>query len=363
MVAAVESTRHEPASEPRNGLVVMITSPLEAAQVGRVRHVEGVQEVLYEPDLLPPSRYPNDHGGDPLFRRNPVQESRWLQMLSRANALFGYPNEGSTELAQVLSAAPKVIFVQGTSAGMGAHVRRASLPAEVLERVTFASAAGVHGGMLAEFLFFGVLYLRKDAARLARIRSERSWTQYSMGEVQGSTISIVGMGHIGQEVATRARTFGMRVIAVTRTGATLPPADLSLPTAEMARAFRESDTAVVTLPLTTLTQGLVSREILAELRPSAIFGNLGRGAVADQGALVEMLQANQLAGAVLDVFDPEPLPADNPLWTLANVVMAPHTAALSTRENERIVSLFCDNLRRLAKGQQLVGTLNLVEFY
>jgi len=363
MVAAVESTPAKSASDARTGLVVMITSPLEAAQVERIRRVEEVQDVLYEPDLLPPARYPNDHGGDPPFRRNPVQESRWSQMLTRADALFGYPNEGSTELAQVLSVAPKVIFVQGTSAGMGAHVRRASLPAEVLERVTFASAAGVHGGMLAEFLFFGVLYLRKDAARLARIRSERSWTHYSMGELQGSTISIVGMGHIGQEVATRARVFGMRVIAVTRSGGTQPLADLSVPTAELAHALRESDTAVVTLPLTTLTKGLVSRELLAELRPSAIFANLGRGAVADQGALVEMLQANQLAGAVLDVFDSEPLPAENPLWTLANVVMAPHTASLSARENERIVSLFCDNLRRLAKGQELVGALNLVEYY
>jgi phosphoglycerate dehydrogenase-like enzyme len=341
----------------------MITSPLEAAQVERIRRVEEVQEVLYEPDLLPPARYPKDHGGDPLSRRNPVQESRWPQMLSQADAMFGYPNEGSTELAQMLSAAPKVIFVQGTSAGMGAHVRRANLPAEVLERVTFASAAGVHGGMLAEFLFFGLLYLRKDAARLARIRSERSWTHYSMGDLQGSTISIIGMGHIGQEVAVRARAFGMRVIAVTRTGGTQPLADLSFPTSELARAFRESDTAVITLPLTALTEGMVSRELLAELKPSAIFANLGRGAVVDQGALVERLQANQLAGAVLDVFGPEPLPADNPLWTLANVVMAPHTASLSVHENERIVSLFCANLRRLANGKQLVGTLNLVEFY
>ena len=363
MVAAVESTRAKSASGARTGLVVMITSPLEAAQVERIRRVEGIQEVLYEPDLLPLARYPNDHGGDPLFRRNPVQESRWSQMLSQADALFGYPNEGSTELAQILGAAPKVIFVQGTSAGMGAHVRQANLPAEVLERVTFASAAGVHGGMLSEFLFFGLLCLRKDGARLARIRSERSWTHYSMGELQGSTISIVGMGHIGQEVAIRARAFGMRIIAVTRTGGTQPLADLSFSTAEIANAFRESDTAVVTLPLTTLTEGLISRDLLAELRPSTIFANLGRGAVVDQGALVEMLQANQLAGAVLDVLDPEPLPADNPLWTLANVVMAPHTASLSARENERIVSLFCDNLRRLAECKQLVGTLNLVEFY
>jgi phosphoglycerate dehydrogenase-like enzyme len=363
MVAVVEATRAEAASQSRTGLVVMITSPLEAAQVERIRAVEEVQEVLYEPELLPPARYPNDHGGDPLFRRNPVQELRWSQLLGRADALFGYPNEGPSELAQVLRAAPNVRFVQGTSAGMGAHVRRASLPVEVLERVTFASAAGVHGGMLAEFLFFGILYLRKNAARLARIRSERSWTHYSMGELQGSTISIVGMGHIGQAVATRASAFGMRVVAVTRTGDSHPLADLSFPTAEMAEAFREADTAVITLPLTTLTEGLVSRDLLAELRPSATFANLGRGAVVDQRALVEMLQSNQLAGAVLDVFDPEPLPADNPLWTLPNVVMAPHTASLSEHENERIVSLFCDNLRRLAKGQELVGALNLLEFY
>lgn len=343
-------------------MVVTIASPLEAELVERVRAVAAVCEVLYDPALLPQPRYPNDHRGDDLVR-DAEGERRWTAMLARANVLFGYPQESGEGLRRALELAPRVRFVQGTSAGMGAHIRRANLTPKTLARVRFASAAGVHAQMLAEFAFYGLLALRKDAARLARLRAARSWTHYTMGELEDSTLAIVGMGQIGKAVAQLARAFAMRVVVVARHTEYQPLADRAYRPEQLRDAFAQADAVIVTLPATDLTEGLVDAEVLATLKPSAVFVNVGRGSVVDQDALVAMLADGRLAGAVLDVFTNEPLPAEHPLWTMENVVLSPHTAALSVHENRRIVDLFCDNLARLGAGLPLRNALNLQEFY
>jgi phosphoglycerate dehydrogenase-like enzyme len=341
---------------------VMITSPLEPQLVERIRAVEVVDEVLYAPELLPRARYPNDHAGEPPAL-DAAARARWDTMLARAHAIFGYPFESSAGLARTLEHGPLISFVQGTSAGMGAHVKRAQLPAALLERVAFASAAGVHAGMLAEFALYGLLAIRKDARRLARIRAERSWEHYAMGELDGSTIAILGMGQIGTALALRARAFGMTVLGLTRTGADLPCADATYATAALLEVAPRVDALAITLPMTDRTTGMVSAQVIGALRDGAVIINVGRGSVIDEPALIDALARGRLAGAVLDVFASEPLPADNPLWTLENVIMSPHTAALSLRENARIVDLFCENLRRLARGEKLKNALNLAEFY
>jgi len=246
---------------------------------------------------------------------------------------------------------------------MGAHVKRAALSAQILERVAFASAAGVHAGMLAEFALYGILAIRKDGRRLAEARAARSWARYSMGELAGSTIAILGMGQIGTALARRARAFEMRVIGLSRSGAPTDDVDESAPTSALPALAPRIDALVITLPITELTSGMVSAEIIAALRPHAVVVNVGRGAVIDEPALIAALQNGRLAGAVLDVFSAEPLPPDNPLWTLPNVIASPHTAALSRRENARIVTLFAENLRRFARGERLKNALNLQEFY
>ncbi|BDE08038.1 2-hydroxyacid dehydrogenase [Vulcanimicrobium alpinum] len=344
-------------------MIVMVASPLEAALVERIRACDAVSEVLYDPALLPPPRYPCDHGGDPSFARDAAGEARWQAMLARADAILGYPNESPDGLRASLAAGPRIRWVQGTSAGMGAHIRRAQLNAATLERVTFTSAAGVHAGMLAEFAFYGLLALRKDAARLAAIRAERAWQHYPMGELDGSTIAIVGMGQIGRAIAQRARAFGMRVTAVNRSGEPDPLAERTFPTAQVREALAGADAVVVTLPITERTHHLVDAAALAALAPAAIVVNVGRGAVIDQAALIDALQRGTLAGAVLDVFDPEPLPPDNPLWTMPNVIFSPHTAALSLHENARIADLLCENARRVARGDRPRNLVNLREFY
>ena len=220
-------------------LNVLIASPLDAELAARIAAVDIVAALAYDPELLPVPRYPNDHAGTPRASTPDLQD-RFDSMLARADVLFGYPDESAAGLRRSLERGPKIRFVQGTSAGMGAHIRRADLPPEVLERVAFASAAGVHAGMLAEFAFYGLLTLRKDARRLARIRANRGWDHYTMGELEGSTLAIVGMGQIGVAMAIRARAFGMHVIGVTRSGAPHPAVDETVSTADLASSAQPS---------------------------------------------------------------------------------------------------------------------------
>lgn len=342
---------------------ILIATPVEPSLVARVADVDITNEVNFVPELLPPPRWPSDHRGPPEWKRDRAGEERWNALLARAEILYGVPGDTGPTLAAALARAPLVRWVQATAAGAGEQLRAARLPAITLERVVFTSAAGVHGGMLTEFVFLGLLALRKDLRRLDAVRAERSWPHFPSGELAGSTVAILGMGQIGTTTARVARAFGMRVVGITRDGEPRAGADVIFPTCRLAEAVREADALVVTLPATEKTRGLVDRQALAALPRQAIFCNVGRGSVVDQSALVEALQAGALAGAVLDVTDPEPLPPDNPLWSMPNVVFAPHTMALSVRENERIVDVFCDNLRRYAARGPLRNRVDPKEFY
>ncbi len=343
-------------------MIVTIASPLEAEFVERLRAVDVVDEVIYAPELLPRARYPSDHVGVPA-ELDAVALARFDALFAHADAIFGYPGESSAGLARVLDLGPGIRFVQGTSAGMGAHVKRAQFAPDVLGRVSFATAAGVHAGMLAEFAFYGLLSLRKDLSRLTRLRAERAWEHYAMGDLDGSTLGIVGMGQIGAAIAVRARAFGMTVIGFNRTGSAHLDAHETLSVEDLRAVAPRLDALAITLPITDATAGLVSRDVIAALPRDAVLINVGRGAVVDETALIEALAQQRLAGAVLDVFAHEPLPPDNPLWTMPTVVLSPHTAGLSRRENARIVELFAENLGRFARGERLRNALNLAEFY
>jgi phosphoglycerate dehydrogenase-like enzyme len=342
---------------------IMIASPLDVPLVERIAAAHTAVDVLFDASLLPPPRYPSDHRGVDGFTRDAAGESRWDAMLAQAEILYGLPGDSGPALGRAVPHAPALRWVQGTAAGAGEQIRAAELARADLDRITFTSAAGVHGGMLAEFAFYGLLALRKDALRLARIRAERSWEHYAMDELDGSTIAVVGLGGIGQAVAQRARAFGMHVIGVARTAQPNPLCDETVAIADLGAACRRADAIVVTLPGTDATRGLIDRAMIASFGPSTVFINVGRGSIVDQDALIEALQSGAIRGAVLDVTTPEPLPSDNPLWTLPNVIFSPHTAALSVRENARIVELFCDNITRYAAGKPLRNVINVREFY
>jgi len=181
---------------------------------------------------------------------------------------------------------------------------------------------------------------------------QRRWLDHVLPDrLFGKTLTIVGLGDIGRDIARAARGLGMRVLGVTRRGRPVREAARVYPVSAMARALGEADFVVVLLPLTTETRGIIGAAALDAMKPSAWLINIARGAVVDEAALLAALERRQIAGAVLDVFDREPLPPSHPLWKLDNVVVTPHISGPSTPDE--IAPVFNDNLARYLAGRPL----------
>jgi phosphoglycerate dehydrogenase-like enzyme len=335
---------------------VMIASPLEEELAAGVGAADPRVELLFDPALLPPARYPGDHAGDPGFRRDPDGEARWRAMLEQAEVLFGIPGDSADGLAGVLAGAPRLRWVHATSAGAGELVRRAGLGRDALQRVVVTTSSGVHAVPLAEFAVLGLLAVAKDLPGLLDGQRHRAWptVRRPLRELNRQTLVLLGLGEIGRETARLCKALGMRTVGVRRSPGPPPAFTDEVHGPERLRELAgRADAMVVSLPLTAQTAGLVDRDTIRRLPPSCIFVNVGRGGVVDEEALAEALAERRIAGAVLDVFATEPLPPGSPLWTLPNVLVSPHAAALSERENERIVELFTANLRRFLDGRPL----------
>ena len=345
---------------------VLIASPLEGELAERVKAADPRAEVLFEPDLLPPARYPADHRGDPGFRRDAGAEARWRALLDRAEVLFGVPGDSADDLAEVVATLPRLRWVHATSAGAGEQVRKAGLPAEALERVTITTSSGVHAVPLAEFAILGLLAIARELPRFVEEQRARAWPEVRrpLRELDGQTLFLVGLGDIGRETARLGKAFGMRTVGFRRTEGPPPDhVDEVHGPQRLPELAHRADGMVVSLPLTDQTAGLIDRATIERLPASCIFVNVGRGGVVDEPALVDALRERRIAGAVLDVFAAEPLPDSSPLWTLPNVLVTPHAAALSARENERIVELFVDNLRRYLDGRPLRNVVEPGVYY
>jgi phosphoglycerate dehydrogenase-like enzyme len=345
---------------------VLIASPLEAELAARIQGADPRAEVLFEPELLPPARYPADHRGDPAFERDAEAEARWRALLDRAEVLFGVPGDSAEGLAEVANGLPRLRWVHATSAGAGEQVRKAELSPEALERVAITTSSGVHAVPLAEFAVLGLLAVAKELPRLVEDQRARAWPEVHqpLRELSGQTLFLVGLGEIGREVARLGKALGMRTVGFRRTQGPPPEwVDEVHGPERLTELAGRADAMVVSLPMTEQTAGLVDRATIERLPAACIFVNVGRGGVVDEPALVDALRDRRIAGAVLDVFATEPLPADSPLWTLPNVLVTPHAAALSARENERITELFTDNLRRYLDSEPLRNVVEPGVYY
>ena len=344
----------------------MIATPLPAELAQRVADVDERVRLLYDPSVLPPSRWPGDVTGDPGFERDAAAERRWTELLAGADVLFGIPGNAGSGLVETLRAAPRVRWVQARNAGAGEQLGDAlALEPALLRDVTVTSVSGIHAGPLAEFALLGILAFAKRLPELARDKARRAWPDVmpTMRVLAGRTVLVVGLGAIGMAVARRAAAFEMHVLGVRRQPEAVPGVDEVGTPDRLAELAERAYALVVTLPLTEQTRGLVDRAALAALRPGAVVVNVGRGAVIDEPALVESLRGGKLSGACLDVFANEPLPADSPLWTLDNVILSPHVAARTDDEDDRAVALFADNLRRHLDGAPLRNRVDPERLY
>lgn len=341
---------------PQESVVVAIATPIEDELVARIRATDPRLEVLWDPELVSPARWPSDHNGDPDFSLDEGGRRRLAEMLERADVVLGYPGDGPDGLNQVIASAPRARWVQGMSAGAGQHVAGAGLAAEDLERVAVTTSSGAHAGPLAEFSLMGLLHFAKHVPELLASQRAKEWPsrRRPVRELRGQTMLIVGLGEIGVETARLAKALGMHVVGVKRSPSEVDHVDEVHGNDRLAELVARADAIVVTLPITPETDGLLSAEILAAIKPGAVLTNVGRGAVIDEQALVDRLRDGTLGGAALDVFADEPLAPESPLWELPNVLISPHVSALSERENERIVDLFVANLERFLAGRPLL---------
>jgi phosphoglycerate dehydrogenase-like enzyme len=343
---------------------IAVATPLPVELRTLITDVDPGVQLLVDDDLLPPMRYPGDHEGDPAYHRTPEQQKAFAALLAGAEVLYGIPDVRPAALAAAVRANQELRWVHTMAAGGGGQVKAAGLTEAELARVLFTTSAGVHGGTLAEFAVFGVLAGAKELPRLQALQSRREWPErWAMKQVAEQTVLIVGLGGIGVETARLLKGFGATVLGVKRTAEPVPGVDEVHTTQALRDLVARADAIVVTLPGTTATTGLINADLLAAAKPGVVIVNVGRGTVIDEPALVDALRSGRVSSAYLDVFATEPLPDDSPLWSLPNVLVSPHTAALNDAEDRRIAELFADNLRRYLDREPLRNVMNTKDFY
>lgn len=340
---------------------VLIASYLEPEHVERVRAVSERLRVAYTPELLAPPRYPADHTNS--LTRSPDDEARWRGLLGEAEVLFDFDHTNRQGLPEL---APRLRWVQATSAGIGQFVRRMGYDTRMPHTV-FTTASGVHARPLAEFCAMSMLIFSRNLWQMQQLQAERRWERFGATDLAGRTLGIIGLGRIGTEVARLGKALGMTVLGVKRTPGEVSAAEVGcdelVGPGRLAEVLRRAEFLVIATPHTPETERMLGAAELALLPAGAVVINIGRGSVLDEGALVEALQQGRLGGAALDVFESEPLPPASPLWSLPNVLVSPHSASTSDRENGRITDLFCDNLRRYLAGEPLRNVLNTQTLY
>lgn len=247
-----------------------------------------------------------------------------------------------------LSMFPRLRCVQLTSAGLD------RVPVtEIREKgIVLYNARGVYSIPMAEFALWGVLALYKQAGFFYENQKQHVWEKHrGLLELFGGRVCIVGCGSVGQACADCFHALHMQVTGVDLVKPKDGSFDRYFPVTQIKQAVSDADVVILTVPLTKDTKHLISDEVLNSFQPNAVLVNIARGGVVDTAALTHALQTGRLGGAVLDVFEEEPLPPDSPLWDMQNVWITPHNSFVSQKNNDRLFSVIYHNLNIYLKGE------------
>ncbi len=262
----------------------------------------------------------------------------------------------------VASHAPNLRWVQSVGAGTG-QLQSAGL-ADAGIRLT--SAAGVNAVGIAEFVLARVLQHWKHLREIDAARERHVWAPAYGRQLAGATLGLIGLGAINSAVASRAKAFGMHVLATQRSatpGATAPDIDELFPPGDLHTMLGRCDVVVAAVPETPETTGMMDAAAFASMQEGAFFCNVGRGSFVDEPALIEALERGHLGGAALDVASVEPLPGDHPLWDAPNLYLSPHAAAVPAALFVNLHELFRDNLARFIAREPLRNEVDLTRGY
>jgi phosphoglycerate dehydrogenase-like enzyme len=289
--------------------------------------------------------------------RNAVPQMEFLIANNKDEALHFAPEADAIYTfctPELLAVAPKLKWVQALSAGVERY------PFDELEKrnIIFTNASGIYGAHLADHLMAFILAFSRQLPVLFRAQQAHEWKSrktYPPGDLRGQTLLIDGLGGTGQDLARRARGFDMRVIATRR--------HLDRPTPDTVEAvyahdqlsdlLPEADWVAVCVPLTDETRDRYHDAEFALMKNTAYITNIARGPIINTQALMRALDNNQIAGAGLDVTDPEPLPVDHALWDYENVIITPHASGHSPQADDRILDLICENAQLFINGEPL----------
>ena len=255
-------------------------------------------------------------------------------------------------LQKIYSDLPNVEWLHCLSAGLDAVLT----PEMIQIPIPLTNSRGVYARSLSEFALAGMLYFAKNLNRMRQAQRAHKWEQFDIEELHGHVLGIVGYGEIGRRTAERAKPFGMQVHILRRRpelAAGDPLVDRVYGGGELDSLLAASDYLLVSAPLTAETRGMLGADQLARMKSSAVLINLGRGPVVVEAALVDALRQETIRGAVLDVFDQEPLPAGHPFYSLENVLLSPHCADHTATWMEEAIQLFFENLELFRAGKPL----------
>jgi phosphoglycerate dehydrogenase-like enzyme len=250
-------------------------------------------------------------------------------------------------------------WIQTLSAGVENWLARPDLnPA-----VDLTCARGVHYEQMPDNILAAIYYVAKplDQARRQQERSE--WKRLVPEPLAGKTLGIIGLGTIGADLAHKAGVLGMRVIGVKRTPEPVPGVDAVHTLDRIDLVLAQSDFVVLLLPVTPTTENVVNAGVLKHMKKSAWLFNFARGALVVDADLIAAAENGTIAGAVLDVFRVEPLPADHPFWSAKNIVVLPHVGGVHPRRDKFVSALFVENARRFADGRPLKALVDRTRGY
>lgn len=264
--------------------------------------------------------------------------------------------EFSRQFFSAVRKAPQLKWLHVFNAGVDHPIY-----AEMLARgVRLTTSSGSTAEPIAQTAIAGLLMLARNFPRWLAAQHRRQWDPMRAPDLprdlRGQTALILGLGSIGREIARLARALDLHVIGVKRSGRQpQDPVDELYPPSRLSELLPRSDWLIIACPLTGETRGLVNAALIARLPQGARVINVARGEIVDEAALVSALASGHLAGAYLDVFQKEPLPADSPLWNMPNVLISPHNSAAAAGNDDRVYRIFLENLRRWHCGGPLVN--------
>jgi len=252
-----------------------------------------------------------------------------------------------------------------------AAVHQLMFPELVRSQVRVTSSTGVHGPVVAEHAIAVLLALAKRLPQAIAYQAKSTWSQDQLWrrppgprEVAGATVVVIGMGAIGREFTSRAKALGMKVLAIRESPAKGPGgADAVFSPAQLNEVLPQADYVLLCTPVTPSSERLMNQARLEKMKPDAYLINVARGNLVDEPALLRALKGGRIAGAALDVFDQEPLPHDSPFWSLDNLLITPHTAAVTEKLWERHFHLISENLKRFVAGRPLLNEVDKQKGY